>query len=711
MVVIDDIWDSKAWGIIKLALLDNNFGSRIITTTRSFTVASCSSSQSGHIYDMEPLGFDDSKRLFVKRAFGSEDFSYPHLQDVLNEILGKCSGLPLAIITIASMLTDQKARSEWERVANSIGSALAKDPDAERMMNILSLSYVDVPQHVRTCLLYLSVFPEDYQIKKKCLINRWIAEGFIHEEQGMSRYEIGERYFNDLINRSLIQPIDVKFGQAKACRVHDIILDYLKYKAAEENFVVSLDVGDNGCTSESKVRRLSLYKSSTENITLSTSLILSHIRSLTIFGYSNIASSLPFSHGTSLLPFTALRVLDLYDCQLIGNPHILHIEKLFLLKYLRLGKLHYLPDEVGELQYLETLDLQRSIRTCLPPSIGKLQRLAHLYVGWQTSFPNGLIGQMRSLEELNSYDVLSYKQGEYLQEFSKLTKLKSLKIRMRFGLPPDKERTNQVERYHSYVGSLLSSCNLHSLYIINKSVRSYPLLMDPWHPTTSCSLRRLHLKGCDTFKVPDWMGSLGNLEVLEMSILCISSQDMKILGAIPSLHFLKLRTVGGTNGRIIIRGSHGFRSLKQFSLAMGLCGTALEFEAGSMPKLELLHLWFCLHKMECVNYASDFGIQHLSALISMVKVSIGGDYYRDTKYNPAEDMDDSTIRRVASVIKTAIDMHPSRPILRFDIWHDNDCESFESVSTLRTAGFGNLITLLFVYICSLLLRRCTTPLG
>lgn len=69
---------------------------------------------------------------------------------------------------IASMLTDQKARSEWERVANAIGSELAKNPDAERMMNILSLSYVDVPHYVRSCLLYLSVFPEDYQITKKC---------------------------------------------------------------------------------------------------------------------------------------------------------------------------------------------------------------------------------------------------------------------------------------------------------------------------------------------------------------------------------------------------------------------------------------------------------------------------------------------------------------------------------------------------------------
>nr|CAB3456065.1 unnamed protein product [Digitaria exilis] len=44
------------------------------------------------------------------------------------------------------------------------------------------------------------------------------------------------------------------------------------------------------------------------------------------------------------------------------------------------------------------------------------------------------------------------------------------------------------------------------------------------------------------------------------------------------------------------------------------CGTALKFEAGSMPELEHLKLTFCLHKVECLNGASDFGIQHLSTI-------------------------------------------------------------------------------------------------
>ncbi|CAL5010484.1 unnamed protein product [Urochloa decumbens] len=281
LVVVDDIWDAKAWDIIHLALLNNHNGSRIITTTRSATVASCCSSQGGYVYQMKALSFADSKRLFSTRAFGYEELCYPHLEQVFHRILEKCGGLPLALITISSLLVDKLEIDDWTRVLNAIGCALAKDPDAEDMAKILSFSYFDLPHHLRTCFLYLSVFPEDHVIKKQRLINRWIAEGFIHEEQGRRAYETGEYYFNDLINRSLIQPVDVEYGQATACQVHDIILDYIKCKASEENFVTSLDA-EHGYISEYKVRRLCLANCDERDVTMLRSQILSHVRTLTV---------------------------------------------------------------------------------------------------------------------------------------------------------------------------------------------------------------------------------------------------------------------------------------------------------------------------------------------------------------------------------------------------------------------------------------------
>ncbi|CAO2189582.1 unnamed protein product [Urochloa humidicola] len=688
LIVIDDIWDAKPWESIKLALVNTNCESRVITTTRSTAVASCLSSLDGNVYQMKCLSFEDSKRLLLKRAFGSENFSCTHLGSVPDEILRKCDGLPLAIITISSMLADKHAKCEWDRVLHDIGSTLAKNPGAEKMTAILSMSYFHIPHHLRTCLLYLSVFPEDYEIKKQRLINRWIAEGFVHEEAGRTKYEIGEGYFNDLINRSMIQPVGVKYGQAEACRVHDIILDYIKCKAVEENFVTSLDAVEHVYRSGYKVRRICVSNHAEENVAIWADPILSHVRSFTMLCRKTIK--------TFLLRSTALRVLDLGDFLYMDNNHIANIEKFFHLKYLRLclPSITMLPEKIGELQYLQTLDVRFTSIKELPSTITKLQRLAHLYVGYKVRFPDGMIGQMHGLEELMEYGVQSYEQGKTLEEFSKLTNLRTLNLIWDFDSFLGTEGRRKAEDCHGYVGNLLSSCNLYNLYIMDSSRdHNYPLSLDSWHSAASYSLRKLCIKNCFIYKVPSWMGSLGNLVVLELERMnCLRPEDVDILGAIPSLFSLILVAAGGTKGRIIINGSNGFRSLKYFSLHIGCCGTAVDFQVGSMPKLEHVNLEFVVHKRECLNGASSLGVQHLSSL-SKVHVKIHGNCYYDSNYDPTEDENDGAIKWVASAINGAVVTHPNRPTVKFETKRSEVCDHFEYIiKEYNRELFGGLWT-------------------
>ena len=93
----------------------------------------------------------------------------------------------------------------------------------------------------------------------------------------------------------------------------------------------------------------------------------------------------------------------------------------------------------------------------------------------------------------------------------------------------------------------------------------------------------------------------------------------------------------------------------------------------------------CLLKRQCLNGASNLGIQHLSTL-SKVEVKIRSNRNKDSNYDLAENMDDSASKYVVSAIKTAIETLPNRPTIRFNIEVDyrycKHCK-FEFVSLLQ----------------------------
>ncbi|KAF7017215.1 hypothetical protein CFC21_030688 [Triticum aestivum] len=542
IIVLDDIWDVEILKVIECAFPTASSGSKIIITTRIHAVAqSCCSTFSGHVYNIRPLSMVHSRQLFYTRLFNSEEKCPSYLKEISGQILDKCAGLPLAIIAMSSVLADKASEKEiWDQVKDLIGRAL-RNSSVEDMVNIISLSYLDLPPHLKTCLLYLSIFPEGHIIEKENLIRRWIGEGFIQKKSGYTVYESGEMCFNDLINRSLIQAakMDETFGdEVKSCRVHDTVHNFIVSKAVEENFVTIVGVlGVINPDPKAKIRRVSLQNDGE----IPPSLDVSSARSLHVFGRNG---KIP-----SLSEFRLLRVLDFEDCSQLEDDHLEGIANLVHLKYLRFKHakaVTKIPEQVAMLHHLE-IDVKGYSKLMeIPMTIQeRLVCYVTLHVDGYETVPDEIAAMqgLRVLEGLNIYT----QSTEFLKRLGQLKKLRKLGIIWNMydmsncDVNEDKEEEEVEEDEEEFLSSIceLGKAGLESLHIsVKEAADAYFKLS--WFPDPQCGLRELIIMGDSLSEVPTWVASLVNLEKLCITMRVINERDMEILRGLPSLRHLRI---------------------------------------------------------------------------------------------------------------------------------------------------------------------------
>ncbi|CAL4990785.1 unnamed protein product [Urochloa decumbens] len=646
-IVIDDVWDTESWEIIRNALDNNSLGSKIVITTRKHDVAE----EVGCSYNMEPLTHESSKILFYGRIFGSERECPSQFSEVSEKILKKCGGVPLAIITTSSLLANKSRNIKvWNEVCDSIGSGLGSNRNMENMRKILSLSYYDLPSHLKTCLVYLSIFPEDYEIEKKRLIWRWIAEDFIQHgvnDHDQSLFEIGESYFNELINRSLIEVADtsIKDGTPLSCRVHDMVLELICSLSIQENFVTTVQGDSRQSTpSSGSVRRLSLQKTAWPIMETS------KLRSLTIFS-STIINLMP-----SLSCCHLLRVLDLRDCNLRDHPNLKFLGNLFHLRYLSLAYTGYpgdqLPVEIGKLQVLQTLDLS-SIQIIdaqlLSIIIAGLRKLICLCVEGTTRLPNGL-RCLTSLEYLKAVNVDSACMAE---ELGHLTQLRTLYVRLR----KDKDRRWDESLCTALVRSLAELHRIQELIVeipcdVGADLEgSVDLPFLSWD-----KLSYLRIYG--TTSLPTWIcpASLPHLSDLNLRMVQVRTDDIRVLGMLQALRLLEVEASDSIQvlERFVVSHDAFPLAIKCSFLDIAMVPSA--FPRGAMPSVTEFTFSILLEDFAGGKFTGDdLALGHLPSLQS-VFVDLDGD----------QDVSKEVLMKVVDKLRDEADDHPNHPSIEFN---------------------------------------------
>lgn len=591
LIVLDDIWETEVWDDLKTLFPDLMNASRVLFTTRIRDVAIHADPRSA-THELHFLNQAQSWELFLKKAFPMEGDSVtcpPELERLGTQIVAKCGGLPLAIVIIGGLLSrKEKIPSVWLRVLQSISWQL--NNDSRQLMEILALSYNDLPYYLKPCFLYFGLFPEDLEIPVGKLVLLWIAEGFVQQRGEESMEDVAEDFLEELVDRSMIQVAEKRYnGKIKACRIHDLLRDLAMSEAKECKFLEILDSTNIDTSVTTRARRISVHSSLEEYMKLRHP--NPHFRSMLHF--SRCEESLRRDQWKSLFEsLKLLRVLDLERVQTHALPK--EIRELVHLRYLGLRRtgLQRLPSSVQNFCNLQTLDIRATKVSRLPIQLWNMPGLRHLYLE-KTSIA-GHPPVHVSVMHLQTLSTVSIYGNQWIPDLlGKLTNLRKLGI-------------------HGYFASqteALSRCLVKLSNLQNLQLRGTELILEPTIKLllNQPNIHKLHLSG-PIEKLPDPQEIQPNLTkiILEKSLLV---QDIfVILGKLPNLQMLKL-LINSFFGKEITCSASGFPKLHGLELSELVNLEEWRVDDGAMPSLRHLVIDHCDQLKKIPE-----GFQYLTAL-------------------------------------------------------------------------------------------------
>ncbi|KAG2563083.1 hypothetical protein PVAP13_8KG373201 [Panicum virgatum] len=698
LVVVAGLQSKNDWDTINNELVSaGTYANCIIVITTEESVATHCAASSGRVCNVKPLDAAVALDLFRKVfPFGSS--LNENMIEQAKPLLSKCDGVPKRIIALASYLGPlaNRPRETQERERKRLNDnfkhevTMAKCDSFLSIFTSISSSFDACPHLLKKCIFYLSIFPENKMIRKRHLVRRWIAEGYSKGIGSCSLENDAEKLFNKIAELGMIQQAQQPITETDVIRkvswqVNCLILEYIISWQTEEKVLLPLEVsvleGKCSLTTGRVGQHLAIRKCWGGDEFMFNSMDFSRLRSLTVF-----ENWKPFFISEKM---RVLRVLDLEGTPNIKNGDLDQIGDMIpRLKFLSLRRctpISQLPDSMGELRQLQTLDIRYTKIITLPKSIINLRKLQYIRAGETTPGPEEMNEEpyrprrTRILHTLLSYSPKSSRRGSPTchgikapKGIGRLTNLHTLGV-----VYANIAGGESILRELSYL------TQLRKLIVsgINGN-NSWGLFNISWHALTNLTslsmgltkgsdkhllqflelpekLQRLKLYG-HVAKLPKHIGRLDNLTKLTLQMTTLfTMEDIQELGKLKRLHTLRLRfvvtdndnsgeikfcaKVDGSSTRVSSTAPAFFDELNTLEIA---CRSSIHVSfLDQMIKLEQL-------KVDC-SYGLSLDFTGLEHLISLNQVVLKG--------SPSDGCDCDAFKEA---LKQKLAQHPKQPPLK-----------------------------------------------
>jgi disease resistance protein RPS2 len=507
VLMLDDIWEKVDLEAIGVPYPSEVNKCKVAFTTRDQKVC-------GEMGDHKPMQVkclepEDAWELFKNKVGDNTLRSDPVIVELAREVAQKCRGLPLALSVIGETMASKTMVQEWEHAIDVLTRSAAEFSNmGNKILPILKYSYDSLgDEHIKSCFLYCALFPEDDEIYNEKLIDYWICEGFIGEDQVIKRAR-NKGY--EMLGTLTLANLLTKVGTEHVV-MHDVVREMALWIASDfgkqkENFVVRARVGLHE-RPEAKdwgaVRRMSLMDNHIEEITCESK--CSELT--TLFLQSNQLKNL-------------------------SGEFIRYMQKLVVLDLSYNRDFNKLPEQISGLVSLQFLDLSNTSIEHMPIGLKELKKLTFLDLTYTDRLCSiSGISRLLSLRLLRLLGSKVHGDASVLKELQKLQNLQHLAITLSAELSLNQRLANLISilgiegflQKPFDLSFLASMENLSSLWVKNsyfseikcresETASSY-LRINPKIPCFT-NLSRLGLSKCHSIKDLTWILFAPNLVYL-----------------------------------------------------------------------------------------------------------------------------------------------------------------------------------------------------